>query len=61
MDRTIPPPHRILWGTDWPHANVRHMPDDGDLVGVLASFAPDEVTRNRILFDNPDALCDFCY
>ena len=39
----------VLWGTDWPHPNVRHMPDDGDLVDLLASFAPDEATRNRIL------------
>ena len=29
-------PDRVLWGTDWPHPNVRHMPDDGDLVDLLA-------------------------
>ena len=52
-------PDRILWGTDWPHPNVRHMPDDGDLVDLLADFAPDEETRNRILVDNPRALYDF--
>jgi predicted TIM-barrel fold metal-dependent hydrolase len=52
-------PHRILWGTDWPHPNVRHMPDDGDLVDTLALFAPDEATRNRILVDNPNVLYDF--
>jgi 2-pyrone-4,6-dicarboxylate lactonase len=49
-------PDRILWGTDWPHPNVRHMPDDGDLVDLLSSFAPDESTRNRILVDNPRRL-----
>ena len=27
-------PDRVLWGTDWPHPNVRHMADDGDLVDV---------------------------
>ena len=48
-------PDRVLWGTDWPHPNVRHMPDDGDLVDLLASFAPDEATRNRILVDEPRA------
>jgi 2-pyrone-4,6-dicarboxylate lactonase len=47
---------RILWGTDWPHPNVRHMPDDGDLVDLIASFAPDESTRNKILVDNPRRL-----
>jgi predicted TIM-barrel fold metal-dependent hydrolase len=52
-------PGRILWGTDWPHPNVRHMPDDGDLVDVLAAFAPDEATRNRILVSNPETLYDF--
>lgn len=52
-------PDRVLWGTDWPHPNVRHMPDDGDLVDLLAQFAPDEATRNRILVDNPERLYDF--
>jgi 2-pyrone-4,6-dicarboxylate lactonase len=52
-------PDRVLWGTDWPHPNVRHMPDDGDLVDLLAAFAPDEATRNRILVDNPERLYDF--
>jgi predicted TIM-barrel fold metal-dependent hydrolase len=52
-------PDRVLWGTDWPHPNVRQMPDDGDLVDVLAAFAPDEATRTRILVDNPAKLYDF--
>lgn len=49
-------PDRVLWGTDWPHPNVRHMPDDGDLVDLLASYAPDEDTLRRILVDNPRRL-----
>ncbi len=49
-------PDRMLWGTDWPHPNVRHMPDDGDLVDLLAAFAPDETMRNRILVENPERL-----
>lgn len=52
-------PDRVLWGTDWPHPNVRHMPDDGDLVDLLADFAPDEATRHRILVANPQRLYDF--
>ncbi|MDY7102780.1 MAG: amidohydrolase family protein [Actinomycetota bacterium] len=51
-------PDRVLWGTDWPHPNVRHMPDDGDLLDLLARFAPDEALRNRILVDNPARLYD---
>jgi predicted TIM-barrel fold metal-dependent hydrolase len=49
-------PDRVLWGTDWPHPNVRHMPDDGDLVDLLAEIAPDEPTRHAILVDNPRRL-----
>ncbi|MDH4147040.1 MAG: amidohydrolase family protein [Acidimicrobiia bacterium] len=52
-------PERVLWGTDWPHPNVRHMPDDGDLVDILAAFAPDPATRERILVANPETLYDF--
>jgi 2-pyrone-4,6-dicarboxylate lactonase len=52
-------PDRVLWGTDWPHPNVRHMPDDGDLLDQLVEFAPDEATRNRILVTNPARLYDF--
>lgn len=52
-------PDRVLWGTDWPHPNVRHMPDDGDLVDALADLVPDEGTRNQILVENPTVLYDF--
>ncbi len=52
-------PDRTLWGTDWPHPNVRHMPDDGDLIDLLADHAPDEATRNMILVDNPTRLYEF--
>jgi 2-pyrone-4,6-dicarboxylate lactonase len=52
-------PDRVLWGTDWPHPNVRHMPDDGDLVDLLATFATDEALRHRILVANPERLYDF--
>ena len=52
-------PDRVLWGTDWPHPNVRHMPDEGDLLDLLADYAPDEAVRNRILVSNPETLYDF--
>jgi 2-pyrone-4,6-dicarboxylate lactonase len=52
-------PDRVLWGTDWPHPNVRHMPDDGDLVDLLADFIPDPVRRERVLVTNPEVLYDF--
>ena len=52
-------PERVLWGTDWPHPNVRAVPDDGDLVDLLSEYAPDEAMRNRILVENPERLYDF--
>jgi 2-pyrone-4,6-dicarboxylate lactonase len=48
---------RVLWGTDWPHPNIRqHMPDDGHLVDLLAEMAPDEEPRKKLLVDNPARL-----
>jgi predicted TIM-barrel fold metal-dependent hydrolase len=46
-------PDRVLWGTDWPHPNVREMPDDGALVDLLPRMAPDPLLRQRLLVDNP--------
>ena len=51
-------PKRILWGSDWPH--VAHsdagVPDDGQLVNLLADWIPDEATRHKALVDNPGEL-----
>ena len=53
-------PDRVLWGTDWPHPNIDGvMPNDGDLMNLLAKSAPDENVRNRILVDNPHRLYGF--
>jgi 2-pyrone-4,6-dicarboxylate lactonase len=52
-------PTRTLWGTDWPHPNVRHMPDDGDLVDLLADVLGDEATRQQVLVTNPMSLYPF--
>ncbi|MGD9703456.1 MAG: amidohydrolase [Acidimicrobiia bacterium] len=52
-------PDRILWGTDWPHPNVRVTPDDGDLVDLLTQFAPDPAVRDTILVANPERLYEF--
>ncbi len=49
-------PDRVLWGTDWPHPNVKHMPNDGGLVDLFGLYAPDEATRKRIAVDNPTRL-----
>jgi 2-pyrone-4,6-dicarboxylate lactonase len=47
-------PDRVLWGTDWPHPNLKtHMPDDGDLVDLLPRIAPTVDLQRRLLVDNP--------
>jgi len=53
-------PHRILWGTDWPHPNVgKHMPNDGDLVDLIPLMAPEAELQYKILVDNPARLYGF--
>jgi predicted TIM-barrel fold metal-dependent hydrolase len=49
----------VIWGTDWPHPNVPAMPNDADLVDLVAAFAPDAPTRQRLLVDNPARLFRF--
>ncbi len=53
-------PERVVWGTDWPHTNVKPaIPNDGDLMDLLPEFAPDEQIRRKILVENPCALYGF--
>jgi predicted TIM-barrel fold metal-dependent hydrolase len=54
-------PQRMLWGSDWPHVNLndRKMPNDGDLLDLLAEWVPDETLRNRILVQNANELYGF--
>jgi 2-pyrone-4,6-dicarboxylate lactonase len=50
-------PDRVLWGTDWPHPNMRsHMPDDGKLVDFVPRIAPSEAAQRKLLVDNPTRL-----
>jgi 2-pyrone-4,6-dicarboxylate lactonase len=50
-------PDRVIWGTDWPHPNMKsHMPDDGNLVDVVPRIAPTEGLQHRLLVDNPMRL-----
>ena len=52
-------PDRILWGTDWPHPNVKWMPNDGDLVDLFPLMAPEPDIQKKILVDNPALLYRF--
>jgi len=50
-------PNRVLWGTDWPHPNMKsHMPDDGELVDLIAKIATDTEKQQALLVDNPMRL-----
>ena len=54
-------PDQLVWGSDWPHPAIaqQQMPNDGDLLDALASWAPDAALRQRILVDNPARLYGF--
>jgi 2-pyrone-4,6-dicarboxylate lactonase len=52
-------PDRCLWGTDWPHPNHTHVPDDGELVDALAGIAPTQALREQLLVHNPERLYRF--
>jgi predicted TIM-barrel fold metal-dependent hydrolase len=65
-------PHRILWGSDWPHPTGVTPPgrratdvtpmkqiDDGALLNQLAVWEPDAAIRRKILVDNPARLYGF--
>jgi predicted TIM-barrel fold metal-dependent hydrolase len=60
---------RILWGTNWPHPNsvdgstAKVTPlwqvDDGLVLNLLPTWAPDAAVRKKILVDNPARLYEF--
>lgn len=50
-------PERVLWGTDWPHPNMKsHMPDDGKLVDFIPRIASSESLQRKLLVENPGRL-----
>ena len=50
-------PDRVLWGTDWPHPNLKdHMPDDGLLVDFIPQIATTSALQQKLLVDNPTRL-----
>jgi 2-pyrone-4,6-dicarboxylate lactonase len=50
-------PDRVLWGTDWPHPNLKnHMPDDGLLVDFIPHIATTTELQHKLLVANPMRL-----
>ena len=52
-------PDRCVWGSDWPHPNHTHVPDDGMLVSALAQIAPEPALLQQLMVDNPQRLYRF--
>ena len=50
---------RLLWGSDWPHTQHRHLADFASTRAVLDDWVPDAAARRRILVDTPAALFRF--
>jgi predicted TIM-barrel fold metal-dependent hydrolase len=52
-------PSRLLWGSDWPHTELRAAtPHDADLVDLLVATL-DAATLRRVCVDNPASLYGF--
>jgi 2-pyrone-4,6-dicarboxylate lactonase len=50
-------PDRVLWGTDWPHPNLKgYMPDDGKIVDFIPRIAPSGELQRKLLVENPARL-----
>jgi D-galactarolactone isomerase len=54
-------PERMLWASNWPHPSepADAKPDEARLLDLLLEWAPDDVTRRKILVDNPAELYGF--
>jgi 2-pyrone-4,6-dicarboxylate lactonase len=52
-------PDRCVWGTDWPHTNMKAMPRDEALVDLIPQIAPTPALQKKLLVDNPAALYGF--
>ena len=50
-------PDRVVWGTDWPHPHhPPPVPDDGELIELIAEIAPDDVLLRKLMVENPVRL-----
>ena len=50
-------PHRLLWGSDWPHTELwANMPDDADLIDAMAVWLSDDATRQQVFVANSQSL-----
>ena len=52
-------PEQVLWASGWPHYDKVNLPDDAQLLDLLAEWAPDPAVRKQILVDSPARLFHF--
>ena len=50
---------RVLWGTDFPHPNLKDPVDEADLVDLVPNFTTDAAALQGLLVDNPARLYGF--
>ncbi|MFS2163408.1 amidohydrolase family protein [Variovorax sp. Varisp62] len=52
--------NRVLWGNDWPHPNhAGPIPDERQLVDLIAEIAPSQAAREALLEHNPQRIYQF--
>jgi 2-pyrone-4,6-dicarboxylate lactonase len=52
-------PDRVMWGTDFPHPNLKHAVDEAGLVDLLPHYAADPALLQKLLVTNPATLYGF--
>lgn len=52
-------PHRVIWGSNWPHPNLQPAPDDGVLIELMRSIVPDSYRQKLLFSANARALFGF--
>ncbi|HET9903897.1 MAG TPA: amidohydrolase family protein [Xanthobacteraceae bacterium] len=52
-------PQRVMWGTDFPHPNLKDPVDEVDLVDLLPRIAETDAARHNLLVANPARLYGF--
>ena len=52
-------PDRCVWGTDWPHPQMKPLPEAGLLLDQFFDWVPDAAVRHRVLVENAAKLYGF--
>ncbi len=50
---------KCVWGTDWPHPNHHHIPDDGALVDLIPRIATSAEKVEKLMVSNPEKFYRF--